>query len=92
MAGIGRYVMARCKACGSEIVWIKTKNDKLMPCNFPPVDILIDESEKEIYVTCTGKVVHGRRCDNKSYPIQAYVPHWATCPKAEQFRKKVPGR
>lgn len=75
--------MARRNACGQEIVWIKAKNGKLMPCNLPPIDIVIDEKEKETFVTCTGHVVHGRRCSNWGYPIQAYVPHFATCQKGE---------
>jgi len=46
--------MDYCRACGAEIYWMKTKNDKMMPMNFNEIK----------------------------------QPHWVTCPKASEFRKK----
>lgn len=41
--------MSKCKGCGAEITWIKTKAGKLMPCN----------SEKSTIVTEQGEIVVG---------------------------------
>ena len=29
--------MSKCKSCGAEIIWIKTKNGKNMPCDAKPI-------------------------------------------------------
>ena len=71
---------AKCKKCGADVVIVKTKKGESIPCDFPPVDIVIDEKGKSVYVTVIG-MVHGRRCTNWDYPVQAYVPHGVTCPE-----------
>ena len=58
--------MPKCKGCGADILWIKTKKNKSTP---------VDAQEITIYVTGTQSVVRGHQ------------PHWATCPKADNFRK-----
>ena len=35
--------MSKCKGCGAEIVWIKTKSGKAMPCDTNKVIIVTDE-------------------------------------------------
>ena len=40
-----------CKRCGAEIVWIRTENGRLMPC----------EPRRMIVVTDDGKTVSGRQ-------------------------------
>ena len=57
--------MNRCKACGAELKWIKTKTSKAMPCDPKRVTVVTEQ----------GEVLNG------------YVPHWATCPEADRFRK-----
>lgn len=59
--------MAKCKGCNADIIWIKTKNDKIMPCN----------AEKTTIVTTQGETIIG------------HVPHWATCSKSQNFKKKA---
>ena len=58
--------MAKCSGCGAEIVWIETKNKKIMPCNKEQTTIITDKGET----------------------IKGHIHHWATCPKADNFRKK----
>lgn len=41
--------MARCKGCNADIIWIKTTNDKIMPCN----------AEKTTIVTTQGEIIIG---------------------------------
>jgi len=41
--------MSKCKGCNADIIWIKTENNKIMPCN----------SEKTTVVTESGKTIIG---------------------------------
>lgn len=41
--------ISKCKGCGADIIWVKTKNGKSMPC----------DAKKQIIVTETGEVVSG---------------------------------
>ena len=59
-------IMSKCKGCNAEIVWIKTRNGKIMPCNV----------EKTTIVTEQGETIIG------------HIPHWATCPKSQNFKEK----
>ncbi len=78
--------MARCKSCGAEIIWIKTKSGKAMPCNpqkisyrntFPKGDLVL--------VTPEGKIARGTPdMDSDSY---GYESHFATCTAAEVYRR-----
>ena len=79
--------MSKCKSCGAEIIWIKTKNGKAMPCNpqkisyrntWPAGDLTL--------ITPDGKIAKGTLdFDSDSY---GYESHFATCPAAGNFRKK----
>ena len=65
-----------CKGCGQVILWVKTEKGKNMP---------LDPEPKKMIMVCTGiKQAEFART------IDAYTPHWATCPKAPLFKKKGP--
>ena len=49
--------MSKCKGCGAEIVWIKTKVGKAMPCDTHKVIIVTDEGE-----TVAGYPPHWATC------------------------------
>lgn len=49
--------MANCKGCGAEIIWLKTKNGKSMPCDANKVTIITENGE-----TVTGYVPHWATC------------------------------
>lgn len=75
-----------CRGCGREIVWIKTKKGKNMPCG--PCLHLIYRTGGEIFFTETGDVIHGSRENDGQNPIgKGRVSHWATCMAREQFRR-----
>lgn len=60
--------------CNSAIVFLKTKTGKDMP-----VDIdSISEEEK-------GKIIKG---EIVSFEYGRHISHFATCPKANKFRRK----
>lgn len=77
-----------CKSCGAPIVWIRTPAGKSMPCDAALVRYRYDPAGKCSVVTDIGTVV---RCnlDFEGIPTgMARVPHWATCPQAEKFRRR----
>ena len=78
--------MSRCKACGAEIVWVKMKTGKNMPCDahkipyrntFPKGDLIL--------VTPDGKLARGELDLNSD--TYGYESHFATCPAAKKFRR-----
>ena len=77
-----------CKGCGASIVWITTAKGKSMPCDATAVYYKMNASGKAKIITPNGVVI---TCDIVTTPDIAdgigYVPHWSTCPYANNFRK-----
>ncbi len=80
----------RCRACGAEIIFIRTGAGKSMPCDAQ--EVYYKQSAKGRYrvVTFNGEVLN---CDGyDAEPREAtglgYVPHWATCTDAARFRSR----
>lgn len=88
--------VSKCRGCGAAIVWIRTIRGKAMPCNAEAVEYQKDKRGKDFIVTKSGDVVRGRIItDGEKHgllePIidgEGYISHYATCPKADLFRKK----
>ena len=80
--------MARCKGCGAEIIWIKTKRGKSMPVDEKPVPYY--KGTKDKIVTEDGDVIS---CDLNGTEFLGfgYVSHFVTCPKADRFRRRHNG-
>ena len=82
-------IVCTCRGCGAEIVWIRTVSGKSMPCDATPVYYKMDAVGKEKIVTPNGVVVS---CEIVTDPNVAtgfgFVPHWSTCSKADNFRKR----
>lgn len=82
--------MSICKGCGAHIDWIHTKAGKTMPVDEEPV-MVIEGEGRDVFVTDEGDTITGRRAlpheESRELPV-AFVPHWATCPAAGQFRRK----
>ena len=81
--------MAKCKGCGAEIIWIMSPAGKMIPCDPEPVIYWQKPKAKGKVVTKNGMVIS---CDFEGDMAKStgigYVPHWATCPKAGEFRRK----
>ncbi len=81
--------MATCKGCGAKIVWIKTTGNKSMPCNPNQVMYWERANAKDKVLTPNGMVLS---CvfdgDIQKATGLGYIPHWATCPCADKFRRK----
>lgn len=81
--------MKTCKACGAPIVWIKTPKGKAMPCDAQPVYYEAEPHGTKRIVKQNGEVI---ACEYAVDPAEAtgtgYIPHWATCPAANEFRER----
>lgn len=67
--------MSNCRACDARIRWAKTERGKRIPLDEKPETraVVVDPEKPG-----TDLVVRIRR---------VFVPHWATCPSSNQFRK-----
>lgn len=81
--------MTKCKGCGEEIIFVKTVRGKSIPCNAGAVPYWARKGAKYKVVTPNGEVIS---CDYSGKIGRetgtGYIPHWATCPVADRFRKK----
>ena len=76
----------KCKGCGADIKFIKTKSGKFIPADPDPVRITKLGASKYIYVLDDGTLVRGFN-DPEGWTF-GYVPHWSTCPAASEFKRK----
>lgn len=81
--------MARCKGCGAKINFIETKPDTWMPVE--PDAISWDDAEPDsILIAEDGQVANSSNqklvgAQDKDW----FVSHFAVCPKADKFRRRV---
>lgn len=79
--------MSKCKVCGAEIKWIKTRKGKLMPVNVPPLEIVPARNGKRTYISDAGDVFHGDEKQDQTallfdnQTVKGYEVHFGTCPK-----------
>lgn len=78
--------MAKCKACGAEIKWVEMDpSGKPMPVDPAPLSVVL--SIKDMPYDLIDKELSSRKY-NRAVVVRAYQPHWASCPAADQFRKR----
>lgn len=85
-----RKQIVKCAGCGKPIFWIRTKIGKMMPCD--PEEVIFRPGPGEgRYVTPDGDVATGHTIGTTYISEQGgqmgYVPHWATCVKAREFKR-----
>lgn len=82
--------MAKCKACGAEIVWLKLKSGKMHPCDAEGVFYKPNGGPDRI-ITHEGEVVSGTIVEHPKDTmllLHGWSSHFATCPFADEFRRK----
>ena len=62
-----------CRGCGEQIYWVETVAGKKMPLNIKP--------QKYVKVEARGFVDVG-------IVQEGFISHFATCPKADAYRKR----
>lgn len=83
--------MAKCKKCGASIIFIQSeKTGKWMPCDEGLVEFRAGNGldYEDWVVNDKGEMI---RCtfDFQGNPDGlARIPHWATCPFADEFRRR----
>lgn len=74
--------MATCKKCFAEIKWITTAAGRYLPVD--PGEVSgVDLKEIDTLITPDGEILKGKNAVEGF----GYIPHWATCPNAEEFKK-----
>ena len=85
--------MAICKGCGQAIFFVKMQETgKKMPCDFTPVYYEDTERGTHTIITPDGRTSKGREAivfSEAGSKHVGYLSHFATCPAAGQFRKKM---
>ena len=78
--------MAKCRGCGAPIVWLQTENQRMIPCDPLPVGYRERAGARGKILTRDGHIVS---CDFTNDPTAetGYMPHFATCPNAADFKK-----
>lgn len=73
--------MAKCRACGALIGFIKTPKGHRMPVD--PEGYLADvEDPKRSIVLTDGTTQKGVKPEDRGY-----IPHWSTCSDPSRFRR-----
>lgn len=81
--------MSKCRYCGEDVIWIRMKSGKVMPCNTGEIPYMEDKNGYMKLVTEDGKVITGRPMENQDDAEGiGYVSHYATCPGADRIRRK----
>lgn len=78
-------IMSKCKSCGAEIVWHKTKNGKNIP-----LDREMKDGAGNVWISTStaDHVVVSDTCPGpKDEFLGPYLSHFATCPNASAHRK-----
>ena len=84
---------ANCIKCKAPIIWLRTPAGKWMPADEGLVPYRQNPDGKQHVVTDRGELI---RCDiledgdlaPGEFPTGlARIPHWATCPFADDFRR-----
>lgn len=78
-----------CRGCGKPIAFIKTKNGKSIPVDPEPITF-IPELDYDKFVLPDGTVQRGQAAEEtvKEEVLTGYRSHFATCPAADDFRRK----
>lgn len=76
----------RCRGCGKEIIWIRMESGKNMPADPDLEEYVLGGNDT--FITMDGKVVVGKLCRRGEADGVGYKPHWATCIRADTFRRK----
>lgn len=77
--------MSRCRSCEAEIEWAFTENDKRIP-----LDVPARMGEGNLEVVSRRASEHGMTPIVRTVPAATgdRVSHFATCPEAEQHRRR----
>ena len=70
-----------CKGCGRSIFWIKNENGKAEPFDQSPRRVLARSADAAPQVTALQRA-------STWVTAPAHLPHFITCPNADNFRRR----
>ncbi len=79
-----------CRSCGRQIMWIKTKAGKNMPCDPEIITYKAAAGGRERIVTTNGEVRSAELVESGTPGADGfgYISHFATCTNAGRHRRK----
>lgn len=78
-----------CRGCGEPIHFVKSeKTGKFIPCDADLLDWTECDVGDSLVDPGSGEI-HRLKGGNEDQGLVGYVPHWATCAKADDFRRKI---
>lgn len=78
--------MATCKGCGAPVIWLPTVNGKMMCLDPKPIGF-VEKPGARGKIFTDGRVVSCEYTDAEGAET-GYLPHWATCPNAADFKRR----
>ena len=78
-----------CKSCGAPIVWIESPKGKWIPCDEGIVPYKKDRRGPDSIVRQDGEIIRCRLTFDGEPDGSGRMAHWATCPNADQHRKRM---
>lgn len=85
--------MSRCRSCGAEIIWIRTKAGKQMPVDTKTERFIADPEGDRLYVMNDGHTMRGTPVrpgeENAAGVSSGHTSHFATCPNAKKHRRRT---
>ena len=79
--------MAICKGCGAYIKWMTTVSGKATPVDPEEIYYQADPDGDLIIVNTWGETQRARKVPYEERDGIGNIPHWATCPAADRFRR-----
>lgn len=89
---------SRCRSCGADIDWVRTRSGKAMPCDPTPIAIIPVSPGLKLRahtviagIDDAGNMVRGIEASEGTPPtviVHVRVSHFSSCPEAEQHRRE----
>lgn len=80
--------IGKCRSCNADIIWIRTAGGKTIPCDAQTLYYKKTPGGPEKIVTLGGEVVSAVLVSKEEAEGIGFQSHFATCPDADDFRKK----
>ena len=80
--------MAKCKGCGALIDWVEMDSGTPMPIDREPRPAWHPLPGEMVVVKVVGKPAFAIKVPTDVPLVRVGVSHFATCPKADTFRRK----
>ncbi len=83
---------ALCRYCGKPIIFVRTVNGKLMPCDATPVKYWLSDDKRGVMIFQRNGTYARAMLDGLASTCSGsgYRPHWSSCTRRDKPAKPVP--